>query len=96
MKKWTAAGKLGPIERSVVFSMISAETRRCANAVREFATSEKGALGDEAFEGAERQLAETIPGGAGRGGAGSVQGSAFSSPLDSAGDGRRQYIFTTW
>ncbi|MFZ1963209.1 MAG: hypothetical protein WAU78_07050 [Roseiarcus sp.] len=45
--------------------MIWAETRQCANAVHEIATLEKGPLGDEALEGAERQLAETILGGAG-------------------------------
>lgn len=62
VKKWIAAGKLRPIERSVLFYMIWTTTQRYANVPHVIATLEKGALSDEAFDGAERQLAETILG----------------------------------
>jgi TetR/AcrR family transcriptional regulator len=63
VRRWIAAGKLRPIEPRVLFYMIWATTQQYANAAHEIATLERGALSDEAFEQAKRQVTETILGG---------------------------------
>jgi TetR/AcrR family transcriptional regulator len=63
VKKWIAAGKIRPIEPKFLFYMMWATTQHTANAAHEIATLEKGPLGDETFERAERQVIETILGG---------------------------------
>ena len=62
-RRWIAEGKLRPIEPRVLFYMIWATTQQYANAAHEIATLEGGALDDEAFERAKRQVVETILGG---------------------------------
>ena len=62
-RRWIAEGKLKPIEPRVLFYMIWATTQHYANAAHEIATLEGGALDDEAFERAKRQVVETILGG---------------------------------
>jgi TetR/AcrR family transcriptional regulator len=62
-RRWIAEGKLKPIEPRILFYMIWATTQHYANAAHEIATLEGGALDDEAFERAKRQVVETILGG---------------------------------
>jgi len=61
VRRWIAEGRLRPIEPKFLFYMIWATTQHYANAMHEVATLEGGApLGDEAFERAKRQVAETV------------------------------------
>jgi TetR/AcrR family transcriptional regulator len=60
VRRWIAEGKLRPVEPKVLFYMIWATTQHYANAAHEIATLEGGALSDEAFERARRQVVETV------------------------------------
>jgi len=61
VQRWIAEGKLKPVEPKFLFYMIWATTQHYANAAHEVATLEGGgALADEAFERAKRQVAETV------------------------------------
>jgi TetR/AcrR family transcriptional regulator len=60
LRKWILAGKIKPIGPRVLFYMIWATTQQYANAAHEIATLEGGALGDEAFERAKRDVVEVI------------------------------------
>ncbi len=61
VRRWIAEGKLRPVEPKYLFYMIWATTQHYANATHEMATLEGGApLGEEAFERAKRQAAETV------------------------------------
>ena len=60
VRRWIASGQLKPLEPKVLFYMIWATTQHYANAAHEIATLEGGALSDEAFERAKRQVVETV------------------------------------
>jgi TetR/AcrR family transcriptional regulator len=64
INRWVREGKLRPIEPKYLFYMIWATTQHYANAAHEIAALEQGgALEDEKFENARRQVIETIIGG---------------------------------
>ena len=61
VRRWIGEGKLRPIEPRYLFYMIWATTQHYANATHEVATLQGGApLGEEAFQRAKRQVAETV------------------------------------
>jgi TetR/AcrR family transcriptional regulator len=60
VRRWIASGRLRPLEPKVLFYMIWATTQHYANAAHEIATLEGGALSDEAFERAKRQVVEAV------------------------------------
>ena len=61
VRRWVAEGKLKPVAPEYLFYMIWATTQHYANATHEVATLQGGApLGEEAFQRAKRQVAETV------------------------------------
>ena len=61
VRRWIAAkASCGRSSRAYLFYMIWATTQQYANAAHEIATLERGALSDEAFERAKRQVIEMI------------------------------------
>jgi TetR/AcrR family transcriptional regulator len=61
VRRWSAAGKLKPIEPKFLFYMIWATTQQYANAAHEMATLNKGRpLDDKAFARAKAEAIEII------------------------------------